>query len=287
MNIPSQLLIGYNNIHPFLFYFSFIFGLMSIIWVRRSYCLKLYNIFLMASFALLLGGLWGLGNSVWGFFWVNDQIEVILLLYVLLLLYLLHVYIQKENVLRAIIFLIFLIFSLFFLRWGFSFTRHNFFNLKLLVNIIVSFNFLFYNFFAFFIPSFFTLVFYTNIVLFICFLIFNITTYNTKYKTFMYFFHIFLLVLIVSWLKYRNNNYVISSLLYVFLANSGKFTSFKIITFFSVFKPLFYKLSFLVIKSHLYMSSKLLILPYKVYISYYLIYWWYIMLVSMNKIYTK
>lgn len=285
--IPAQLLVGYNNIHPFLFYFSFVFGILTLTQMRNVYIFNIFNIFFLASVALLLGGLWGLGNSIWGFFWVNDQIEIVLLLYVLILLYLLHVYIQWENIVRSITILICFILVLFFLRWGFTFTRHNFFNVKLLVNIVASFQIFFCNFLMFFSVIVGVNHFEKVLIVYICCLLFFSNILSLNYRLFLIFFHMFILILFVTWLKYRNNNYILGNLNFFFIANGSKYSSFAVISFFSIFKPLFYKLSFLVIKIKLYIASKSILTLYTIYVSYFLIYYWYIMLVSMSKIYIR
>lgn len=287
LSIPSQLMIGYNNIHPFLFYFSFICGCLTLIYIRCFYIISIFNIFILATFALLLGGLWGLGNSIWGFFWVNDQIEVILLLYSCVLLMFLHIFIKQENILRLILCFALLTCVIFLLRWGFAFTRHNFFNVKMLVNISAGFFIYFYNIFPVIFLWIVNSIFETIFFLFILYLIIFLITPNVRYKLFLYLFHIFIMILAITWIKYRTNNFVLGTNNKYFIPQSINFANLKIITVFFTFKPLFFKLSFLLLKFQFYISSKLILIPYRVYVSYYFIYWWYIMLISMCKIYIR
>lgn len=60
--ISKSLIVGLNVIHPPLFYLCFFLG--SIKFFESLFFCKFINIFVCASVALLLGGLWGLGNSV-------------------------------------------------------------------------------------------------------------------------------------------------------------------------------------------------------------------------------
>lgn len=286
-NIPSQLMIGYNNIHPFLFYLSFICGFFILTRIRCFYIVSIFYVFVLATFALLLGGLWGLGNSIWGFFWVNDQIEIILLLYSCLLLVILHIFIKPESLLRIAMFFAILTCVIFLLRWGFAFTRHNFFNVKMLVNIFVGFFSSFYHVFSIFILWVISFLFEAVLLIFILYLIIFIVTPTIRYRLFLYLFHIFVFILGITWIKYRTNNHILGNINKYFISQPIIFANFKIITIFFNFKPLFYKLSFLLLKFQFYISSKLILTPYKVYVSYYFIYWWYVMLISMCKIYVR
>lgn len=132
--IPITLLMGLNNIHPPLFYISFILFL-SFICRIYTFSFKTLNILYLAAISLILGGFWGLGNSVWGFFWVNDSIEIILLCYVILLLVLIHNYSAKIN--TYVFIYAYLIASVYLLRINFTFTRHSFFDLRKIENIFI------------------------------------------------------------------------------------------------------------------------------------------------------
>lgn len=202
--IPNNLLMGYNNIHPLLFYnilifFNINFYNESLIYIKKQ--LIVY----FSIFTLLLGGLWGMSNSVWGFFWVNDQIELILLMYIYLQLIILHLKINKKlKNISYILFISLLIFIL-LLRWGLIFTRHNFINLKFFINFFKLLIIIFYKFNIIGIISYYLLIKVYLYLLF--FIICKQWDKQLKFLKIMYLFHIFLLILFLSWLKNKTYNY--------------------------------------------------------------------------------
>lgn len=134
--ITSQLLIGFNSWHPPLFYVSLCCCLLF--FFRAEYTLYLSRIRLLfiTSITLLLGGYWGLGNSVWGYFWVNDPIELILLLFVSIMVLTIHTTNNNNLIVHLVLILLCGCILLIFLRFGIFFTRHSFFNTKGLTNTI-------------------------------------------------------------------------------------------------------------------------------------------------------
>lgn len=60
--LPKGLLLGYNVIHPPLFYLSLIFGISFIF--EKLNNVKVVNTLIIGLFGILLGGIWGLGNSI-------------------------------------------------------------------------------------------------------------------------------------------------------------------------------------------------------------------------------
>lgn len=135
---PLELLVGYNNIHPFLLYISYSFIFFRIA-VKELFIISKWKTILKASvLVLLLGGYWGLNNAVWGFFWVNDLIEWILVSLIVVVLVLIH---SKNTNIRLgwlSILLLFLTLVLYLSRYGLVFTRHNFFNIRDTVNFSLS-----------------------------------------------------------------------------------------------------------------------------------------------------
>lgn len=62
--IPAALALGYNNVHPPLLYLGLVlFFICNFLFETGVVCKKITHIGLVV-FTLLLGSLWGLGNSV-------------------------------------------------------------------------------------------------------------------------------------------------------------------------------------------------------------------------------
>lgn len=202
--IPITLLVGYNNVHPLLFYITLIL-FFNTLYIECFFISKKLNIFFLSTFTLILGGLWGVGNSVWGFFWVNDQIEFILLLYICLQLIKLHIYCTKSIRLLISNFFFLLIFFLLILRWGLVFTRHNFINLKFFINF---FKFFFFFFLSF---NFFFIIFsYTVVKVYLYIIAYYISLqWNNIHKNYsvIYLIHVVLFIYLLCWLKNKTFNY--------------------------------------------------------------------------------
>jgi len=202
--IPTTLYIGYNNIHPPLFYFSLVAGIGYFLYNRWIF-LKLNNIFIFSFLTLMLGGLWGLGNSVWGFFWVNDKIELILLLYILILLFILHTFKATINIKRIYTSIFCLMVMLLSFRYGFAFTRHSFFDLKNMCNnikyLLILPNILNINFLLLSI-----ILLVTYYLMFLNFLYYLYKNYNLNYKFSIYSFHVLVILFLITWLKFKINN---------------------------------------------------------------------------------
>jgi len=205
--IPQQLLIGYNVIHPPLFYVSFLVIIFSI--VESQVFFRVIYIMLCGFLALLLGGVWGLGNTVWGFFWVNDFIELILLSCLILLILLQHTNWNKSFPQFIFYFLFLLIVALLSARWGVLFTRHNFFNFNNIKNLVFSYCYwssLAIPKYPYYCTFLFITVFYINMVVLI--LIYKFVQNIVLYNKFWSVFHLFLFGLTLSWLKTREHNLV-------------------------------------------------------------------------------
>lgn len=223
-NIPFSLLIGYNNIHPLLFY-NVLISFFLCLYTEVYFIKKKKFILNFSIITLLLGGLWGMGNSVWGFFWVNDQIEFVLLLYILLQLIQIHFFFSKKVKTLLVIFFISILNYLLILRWGFVFTRHNFINLKFFINFF-KFNFFFFFKFNFF---FFALIICVNKLKFI--IINYLIIKNSKFFSFFFFiFHLTIFILFITWLKYKIMNNTIFQIKYtpnfIFFINLNCYLNF-------------------------------------------------------------
>ena len=96
---------------------KYLYNYLPISNTRLSLCLTI---------TLILGGFWGLQSTIWGYFWVNDSVEWILLLAILGTLYSLHTPIVSTLKFNAFL-LIFLLFNLVIMvRLNIFQTRHSF-----------------------------------------------------------------------------------------------------------------------------------------------------------------
>ncbi len=154
----QSLWVGTINIHPMLFYLSLVlinqylyfqninsFFQKSLLTNSR---LTVYNIF-----ALTLGGLWGSQSLAWGYFWVNDNIEWLLLSFCIILVHQKHKLCINYTCYFLLINLLLLYTILFFIRFNILATRHSFFtsfNLSLWLLYLYWFIVLFLSFLNFF-----------------------------------------------------------------------------------------------------------------------------------------
>ena len=128
LNLTVTLHLGLVNIHPLVFY-SFLFSIFCCIfnfsWEVR---LGMPLLFVLGGVALVLGMFWGVFSFTWGFFWVNDSIEWVLLGLTLLYLSLIHTYYftSQTNLVKFVF--LFSLGCLFLIRFNIFWTRHSFFN---------------------------------------------------------------------------------------------------------------------------------------------------------------
>lgn len=236
--ITFGLLIGYNSIHPYLFYYSFLNTIFYYLTLNSVYLNKKI-IYYMSILALILGGYWGFGSSVWGYFWVNDSIEWNLLTIVFLNVLSFHVYYNlRFKMLYASVCLL-ILYNIILFRFGFFFTRHSFFDLTKLKNTFFLYSCLLY---------FFNWIFYLGCFLFLkCFSIFIIVILIKKSwkkivvsNFYNILFHLFILALTFNWLKHRNMSEILIN--YFFL----KKLLYSINFYFNFYSSYF----FIVISSH-------------------------------------
>lgn len=269
--ITTQLLMGFNNIHPILFYISFFLLFISYGDIETIFFIKRLNNLMIGVFALLLGGWWGLGNSVWGFFWVNDLIECILFGILCWATIYMHCLFYKEVVVRYLLGFLTAILLLLMLRWGFLFTRHNFFSILALNNLIIFFFFRF-NIFYFYLLYLYVTFFSIGIIVMFFFILF-LHLYK-KLNIFLFkliCWHIFFFIIGFSWLKFKEHMSTIFTFLYVsnlnyilfslkqqyffskfFIGGGGSLLLFSISTFFIYGKKFFYITYFLIITYHIF-----------------------------------
>lgn len=142
--VPNSLIVGLYNIHPFFLYTSIILFFVSAILRFNLVFTNHVMLWLCSLFALILGGFWGLGNGVWGYFWVNDLIEQLLLFLCLIFCYKFHTQSSSRNLLLNFLLVNSVCISLIIIRNGLLSTRHAFFDATNLTSIIGG-NFMAYN----------------------------------------------------------------------------------------------------------------------------------------------
>lgn len=224
--ISSALLVGYNNIHPILFY---IFLSSAVFYLLIDEVQKVWPIdklMVGSTVTLFLGGLWGAGNSAWGFFWVNDSIEILLFKYICLLLVFIHTHTLAKRKKYVFVGLAAIVIQLLILRWGFTFTRHSFFNLSTTTNVYKLF-ILFFN-----ISSRLFIIFFISIDHLMGFGLFFLITYfivlftNSLTSTpANIIVHTTVLVLALSWLKIKAHNLTIFTVPEIFVKNLFTYSS--------------------------------------------------------------
>lgn len=203
---PPALLVGYNAIHPFLFYLASILVFVNYVHWDFFFLVKKKYSLCFILIALFLGGLWGSGNSAWGFFWVNDSIELVLLCISVYSIIFLHRSRFIKLYRESYIVLMLLVVWVLLLRWGFIFTRHSFINSAKVINIFRIF-YLFLLNSGYLLLSCIILYFFSYYVL-VYFLIYKILVFFNS-RTRIYLLqktHMILIVIVLSWVKFSEYN---------------------------------------------------------------------------------
>ena len=132
LNFINSFIYGFFKIHILLFYVTIIIGKFSILNANYiSLKLKYVNTICLIVISFFLGSLWSLYLFDWGYYWTNDSIEYVLLLFILSLIVSVHIW-KKSNYLHNTHILL-CIYMLFMLRLNIIHTRHNFFEQNTLV----------------------------------------------------------------------------------------------------------------------------------------------------------
>lgn len=134
--IISDFYSGYYKIHPILFYLGMLYLYIYLI-PKLFGKLKFYNILALLIISFSLGSLWALYQSIWGYYWSSDYIEIVLVYNILTCLSVYHtIKIKTKNnknlALNTIIILL-------FLRLNLVYTKHSFFNNKLQIIYLLQF----------------------------------------------------------------------------------------------------------------------------------------------------
>ena len=126
--ISLNFKIGWFRFHTICLYYSILSSFAK--FINKTFFLyfkiNFFNVTALIGFSFILGALWSLVNSIWGYFWTNDVIEWLLYLTIIQLLYYLHKLNYWNNLYN--LFIIFVNFFFFYLiRNNLLYTKQNFF----------------------------------------------------------------------------------------------------------------------------------------------------------------
>ncbi len=137
----TNLIVGTVTIHPLAFYMYVTLFIVKVMHkrfqfstIRLHITTNLLTFFLI--FTLFLGSIWAMQSNSWGYFWVNDAVEWLLLLFILYLVYKLHVWCIFTGQINFFLYSLALLNTLILIRLNFLPTRHNFITTKLTVYTI-------------------------------------------------------------------------------------------------------------------------------------------------------
>jgi len=143
-----NLVVGTVVLHPFLFYISLVFFFLknyskSGLYLTNSRYISLYLVSVFLVCTLFLGNIWALQSTSWGYFWVGDIIEWILLFKIVHILFYLHLW-KNVNLYYNWFITIFSVLSIIVLiRLNLLSTRHNFISVNITSYAIILFYFVF------------------------------------------------------------------------------------------------------------------------------------------------
>lgn len=130
-HLVDSLYIGTITIHPLLFYVSLILLLLRCLQSMRQYSSTLLmfrgtTLVYLLTLTLLLGGFWGFQSTIWGYFWVNDAVEILLLLSILYLVWKLHTPVNSCSYYNTFLVIFIVLDLILVVRLNLLPTRHNF-----------------------------------------------------------------------------------------------------------------------------------------------------------------
>lgn len=144
-SLLDALLVGTITYHPLTLYTAIILFLIKLLFYNSKLVLfltchfRLKTNFLIAVTSLFLGSLWSTQSFAWGYFWVNDPVEYLLLLLVFLILHKSHLNKLVFDELYSTIVLVHLVNYLLVIRLNLVTTRHNFITTKQLSFLLLLF----------------------------------------------------------------------------------------------------------------------------------------------------
>ena len=140
--LPDALLIGTISIHPIMFYFFMLIFLIKTLKISSRYVqnwlpMTHSRLSVFLSITLILGGFWGAQSTIWGYFWVNDSVEWLLLLAILSLLYSLHRFGMRTLSFNSFVLIFFLFNLVLMVRLNLFQTRHSFIEQRSLATFLL------------------------------------------------------------------------------------------------------------------------------------------------------
>jgi hypothetical protein len=134
----NLFLYGFFKIHIVMFYIFLMIG-FTLLYQNSSVYLKMrYSVVVLyLVLAFSLGSLWSLYLFNWGYYWTNDSIEYILILFILLFIITMHKTFKNTTFIFLIPFI--LISLLWAIRSNLVYTKHNFFQSTTLIYLHIKF----------------------------------------------------------------------------------------------------------------------------------------------------
>lgn len=228
----SSLLIGTVLIHPVMFY------ICLIIFLTKCYYNHCFNyitysrltrttLIIFLTLTMFLGGFWATQSNSWGYFWVNDLVEWVLLFIILLSILSIHQWFLNNAEYNFFYLELLLLNILVFIRLGFLSTRHSF--------IIVGFSlYIIIYIYLYLLYKIYTLVVYINnyprpqlAFIFLIIFLFQYSSLLLKFLFFSYFFILF--KKISSYIRLNYFHYLLFSFFFIWMA---PFTFFKVFNIF-------------------------------------------------------
>lgn len=276
-----QLLIGYNNVHPLLFYSATV--LLATLTTPCETVGKMTNltVFIIGVCSLILGGYWGLNNTAWGYFWVNDFIELILLTICVLVLIRSHQRNYLMSQLYGCVSLFYIIALIVGSRHGLVFTRHSFFDLTKITNVSILYPLSVCKLHYLVVLKILPLI--INGILFLL-LVRAIETISIQafQKLSLLFLHMIIAVLFITWLKQAPLHYSIAVIKQMYLT-APVFLNKSMVA--AVFQFSKYKTTVYLITNTLFLHQKVYILKHVAVVLFSSLIYFVFLLLSIVKIY--
>jgi hypothetical protein len=143
----TNLIVGTVVLHPLLFYVSLILFLLKNYSKRYLYTtnqnfVSFNFVSILLIYTLFLGSVWALQSTSWGYLWVGDIVEWILLFKIIYILVFLHLWKNIKVYSNWFILIFSLLSTLLLIRLNLVSTRHNFISVKMTSYTIFIFYFL-------------------------------------------------------------------------------------------------------------------------------------------------
>ena len=207
-SIIKNFYFGFYKVHPSILYFCLTLFL-SLKICKNLFFKIIHGVLLSLSiFTFFLGSFWALTDSIWGYYWTNDIIESLLLMFILLIYHKIHkIYFYKQIYIFLNYF--FILINLNLLKFNFFFTKHSF----IISNNLKFINFFFIIIFSNYIKikkrnsfrSIIILKYLIFILIFNILIMLNLIANNYIKKSIQFFFWIFFFTYL-TFFKLKNNN---------------------------------------------------------------------------------